>query len=236
MRKSHQALFAGLGFAALVLVVGAVWMRLGMTAEQQLSGERSTLTPTLADFAGVEASGPWDLTVARGDAWRVELDVPVELADRIETRVEDGRLVLGFEDGSWIGFRSGDRGRRRLKASITLPALREVTLTGATQLDFSGFEGAELTVTMTGAPDLEGESSRYEDLDLTLTGAGNASLEGITVTNAEVSVTGASSVSLRMGGGRLTGHLTGASSLSYSGTTSEQSVSTSGPSSVRRAD
>jgi len=227
MRNSQRALYAGLGFVAFLLVAGAVWMRVGATTGPQISGERSTLTPALGDFAGVGASGLWDLTVVRGDAWRVELDVPVELVDRIEARVEDGRLVLGLEDGSWFGG-CGVADRCRMKASITLPELREVSLSGATTFDFSGFDGAELTVVMSGASDLEGDSSRYDDLDLTLSGAGNVDLDGVTVTNAAVSVSGAASVSLRMGGGRLTGDVSGASSLEYSGAVSEQSVSSSG--------
>ncbi len=235
MSNSQRALFAGVGFVAFLLVAGALWMRFGVTTEPQISGERSTLTPQLGDFTGVEASGQWDSTVMRGDAWRVELDVPVELVDGVEARIDDGRLVLGLDDGSWFGG-CPLVDRCRMKASITLPELREVTLSGATALDFSGFDGAKLTVVLTGASDLEGESSRYDDLDLTLSGAGEADLDGVTVTNATVSVSGAASVELRMGGGRLTGNVSGASSLEYAGAVSEHSVSTSGASSVKHVD
>jgi hypothetical protein len=233
MSNSQRALLGGIGFVALIMMVGAVWSRLTVTTGPQISGERSTLTPALADFAGIEASGRWDLTVARGDAWRVELDVPVELVDRIEARVEDGRLVLGFE--GWLGS-CGDSDRCRMNASITLPALREINLSGATTVDFSGFDGERLAIETSGASEIDGSASRYDELAVTTSGAGDVDLEEVTVTNAEVSVSGAGSIALRMAGGRLTGELSGAADLRYSGTVSEESVSRSGAANVRHTD
>jgi hypothetical protein len=49
-------------------------------------------------------------------------------------------------------------------------------------------------------------------------------------------VSGAADVALRMAGGRLTGHLSGAANLRYSGTVTEESVSTSGAANIRHAD
>jgi hypothetical protein len=233
MRNSQRALLGGIGFVAFLIIVGAVWSRLTVTTGPQISGERSTLTPALADFAGIEASGRWDLTVARGDAWRVELDVPVELVERIEARVEDGRLVLGLE--GWRGD-CGDSDRCRMNARITLPELREVRLSGATTVDFSGFDGERLTIETSGASEIDGRSSRYDELDLTTSGAGDVDLDEVPVTNAEVSVSGAGSIELRMAGGRLTGELSGAADVRYSGTVSEENVSKSGAADVRHTD
>ena len=53
MSLSQRALLGGIGFVAFVMIVGAVWSRLTMTTSPQISGERSTLTPALSDFAGV---------------------------------------------------------------------------------------------------------------------------------------------------------------------------------------
>jgi hypothetical protein len=215
--------------------VGAVWSRVGVTTGVKISGERSTLAPTLSNFASIEASGTWDVRATRGDAWRVELDVPVELVDRIEARVDDGRLVLDLEGATWFGGCSIPD-RCRLKAAITMPELRAASLSGASQMDFTGFEGTALQIALTGAGKIDGDSGRYDDLALTVSGAGNVDLGGVTTTNAVVSVSGAAHVELRMGGGRLTGNLSGASGLVYSGTVSEESVSDSGASNVRRAN
>ena len=229
MSLSQRVLLGGIGFVAFLMVMGAVWTRVSVMGAPRLSGERTTLTPALADFSGIEASDAWDATVTRGNAWRVELEVPVELADRVEARVDGGRLVLGLDDGPGVRG-SGDR--RRMRATITLPRLDEVSLSGASEVEFSGFDGEQLRVALSGASELDGAASRYDQLALTASGASDADLEDITVVAAEVSVSGASSVSLRMGGGRLTGNVSGASSLDYSGMVSEETVSSSGASHV----
>ena len=73
-------------------------------------------------------------------------------------------------------------------------------------------------------------------IDVTTSGAGDVDLEEVTVTNAEVSVSGAGSIALRMAGGRLTGELSGAADVRYSGTVSEESISRSGAADVRHTD
>ena len=73
-----------------------------------------------------------------------------------------------------------------------------------------------------------GSASRFDSLALTLSGAVAADLRDVTVTDADVRASGASRINLRMAGGRLTGGISGAGRLEYSGTIREQSVSASG--------
>ena len=54
------------------------------------------------------------------------------------------------------------------------------------------------------------------------------------VTDANVDISGAGNVKLQMAGGRLTGDLSGAANLEYSGTVSEETIDRSGMVSVRR--
>ena len=75
-----------------------------------------------------------------------------------------------------------------------------------------------------------------DSLILDKSGVGNLDLGDVTVTNAEVDVSGAGSVTLRMGGGRLSGDMSGFGNLEYYGTVSEQTVESSGFVNVRRRD
>ena len=69
-----------------------------------------------------------------------------------------------------------------------------------------------------------------------MSGAGSVDLDDVATTDAEVTASGATNVRLRMAGGRLTGHMSGAGNLVYFGTVSEQSVSSSGMVNIRRAE
>jgi hypothetical protein len=233
MRNSQRAVAAALGVIVVAMLGVAIWVRLNAEAAPQLSGERASRTYDLTGFDGVAASGQWDLTIERGEAWRVAVEVPTEVVEDLRVEVDGDELSLGFERVWWFG---DDNGRNLLRATVTLPALESVVLSGASQLSFSGFAGERLAVTSSGASRIEGLASRFDALELTMSGAGSADLDDVSATNAEVAVSGAANVRLRMSGGRLTGRMSGAGNLVYLGTVSEQSVVASGMVNIRRAD
>jgi hypothetical protein len=224
MTSSQRALAVALGAVVLVVLASIGWVRLNVSPVE-LSDERVTLTPTLANFDGVSLAGSWRADVTRGDSWRVDLDVPADIEDLLVTRVVDRVLEIGVANGLRFG---GFGGGYELRATITMPQLARITLTGASELAVSGFAGERLEITSTGAAKIEGRDSRYGALELTMSGAGEADLGELTVTDADLDISGAGAVTLRMAGGRLTGELSGAGKVDYYGTVSEQSIATSG--------
>lgn len=230
MRKSQLALLAALGLVVGLMLVVAAWVGIVAEPMPELTGERASRTYDYTGFDGVEVGSQWNVTVERGDAWRVAIDVPAELGDDVEVELRGDRLLLGFDGGWWSGgFRDGV-----LRATITTPALESVEISGASNVSFSGFDGASLTLNLSGAGQIRGTSSRFDTLALDMSGAVNVELGDVPVTNANVDVSGVGNVTLRMAGGRLTGDVSGAASLEYFGTVSEESVDRSGFVNVRR--
>jgi hypothetical protein len=199
----------------------AAWVRLVADPTPQLSGQRTSRSYDYTGFDSVEVSGQWAVTIERGDAWRVAIEVPAELVDEVEVELDANELSLGY-DGGW--FRDGTV----LEVAITMPALESLDLFGSTTASFSGFEGGTLSVEASGGIELRGTASRFDTLILESMGAGNVDFSDAPVTNADVDVSGAGHVTLRMAGGRLTGDMLGAGTLEYYGPVSEQSVEASG--------
>jgi hypothetical protein len=233
MRKSQAAVVSVLGLVVVLMIGVAAWVRLFAEPLPELSGERRSRTYDHSGFDRVDVSGQWDITLERGDAWRVAVEVPAELADDVAVELAGDELSLSLERGWWPG---GFGGGNELRATVTMPALEALDLSGATNLRFSGFDGAELSVDMSGAGDVRGNASRFDRLTLDMSGAGNADFGDVTVTDADVDVSGAGNVRLRMAGGRLTGDMSGAGNLEYSGPVREESVNRSGWVNVRRRD
>lgn len=234
MRNSQRAVLAVIGILAALLVAAGVWIRVSVPQLPALSGERGSRTYDFADFDRLGVSGQWEVTIERGDAWRVAVEGPVELLEYLRVERDGDSLELGLIGGWWRGGRGRDRDE--LAATVTMPTLEGLELSGASSLSLAGFDGRELSIVSSGASELRATASRYDDLRLVLSGAGSAELDGLTATNADVTVSGAADVRLRMAGGRLTGRLSGASDLEYSGSVSEQSVSQSGAGSIRQRD
>src|SRR5262245_22406313 len=97
MRNSQRVMLGLLGVIVGLMVVVAVWVGAGATALPQLSGERSTMTYDFTDFDGVDVDGQWRVTIERGDAWRVSVELPVEVVDQVRVRREGDTLNLVYE-------------------------------------------------------------------------------------------------------------------------------------------
>jgi hypothetical protein len=156
----------------------------------------------------------------------VELSYPLELERFIDVRKDGETLVLHYSTQlvRWSDFGS----RYETSARVVMPALEQLDLSGASKVELSGFQGSELEIDASGAVSIEGKDSRYDDLDLTMSGAGRTDLGGVTATDARINISGAHNVTLRMGGGVLSGDVSGASHVEYIGTVASQRVDTSG--------
>jgi len=232
MRNSQLAVLGALGLVVAFILGVAVWIRFVAEPTPELSGQRTSGRYDYSGFTGVDASGLWEVAIERGDAWRIAIEAPEELLDDIEVELEGDELSFGYEGECAGCFRDGIT----LKATVTMPELESLDLSGVTKLSFSGFDGASLTVDMSGASELRGAASRFDSLSLDKSGVGNLDLGDVTVTNAAVDISGAGKVTLRMGGGRLSGDMSGFGNLEYYGTVSEQTVDSSGFANVRQRD
>jgi hypothetical protein len=234
MRNSQRAVAALLGGIVALMIVAAIWIRVAAPEVPRLSGERTTRSYDHTDFTGVTVSGQWQVTLERGAAWRVTIDVPTELVDQVRVEKNGNELEIGSEGG----WRFGGFGRDEppLRTTITMPALESIVLSGASTVSFSGFEGDRLSLTSSGASEVRAASGRFENLTLVVSGAGNIDLGGVPVTNADIRVSGAGNIDLNMAGGKLTGSMSGAGNLDYVGTVSEQNVSSSGVVNIKRRD
>jgi len=236
MRNSQRAILGLIGVAVGLMVVVAIWVWVTGERPPELSGERTTRTYDFADFDGVDVTGQWQVTIERGDAWRVSVDLPAEFADRVRVERSGDVLHLAYAGAFWFaGFGRVDRENDGApQATITMPALEALDLSGASRLSFSGFEGSALSVEVSGGVAMRGAASRFDTLTLDLSGAGSVDLADVPVTDANVDISGAGNVKLQMTGGRLTGDMSGAANLEYSGTVSEETIDRSGMVSVRR--
>ena len=231
MRNSQFAVLSALGLIVAVMLGMAVWFRFTAEPAPELSGQRASRSYDFTNFDRIEIEGQWSVTIERGSAWSIAVETPVELLDNVEVELEGDELSVSYE-GGWCSGCSRDG--NVLEATITMPDIESLDLSGSTMLSFSGFDGRSLTVDVSGAVALRGASSRFDMLVLDLSGAGSVDLSDVPVTDASIDVSGAGNVKLSMAGGRLTGDMSGAGNLEYSGTVSEERVEKSGFVNVRR--
>jgi len=139
-----------------------------------------------------------------------------------------------------------------LRASVTMPQLHGLTVSGAsrgTVSDFSSTEDLDIAVSgasrvtgnitagnvefdISGASTIQLEGSA-NDMVASVSGASRFNLDAFIVNNADVNFSGASSGTVNLNG-RLDANLSGASRLSYIGEPTMGTINTSGASTLNK--
>jgi hypothetical protein len=191
-----------LGAATLlaVLLTGCVPVLVG-------SPDLETREFDFAGFTHIEVGSAFEVEVSRSDSFVVSITLNENLFDRLDISQRGKTLVIRMRPG--FSFR-----RSTLRASISLPDLQGLQLSGASRGTVTGF-------------------SSTRPLQLGVSGASSLELIDITAGDTRFDVSGASSVtgSITIADGDF--DVSGASSIDLDGTAADINLSVSGASSAR---
>ncbi len=239
----HHLTLLGLG-GLTILGATACNLSVDLASDVDGSGTAQTSTYDFDDFTEVDISSAFEATITVVDGPpTIEVTLDDNLFEYLEVGIDDGELEIKMSRGN-IDYDVVPT------AIITLPALTEVDVSGASQVTIEGAEGDELTLDVSGASEVTVEAE-VASLDLDSSGASSIAYEG-TADAVEADISGASSVSFAdasvraadvdLNGAshtvfgsvdRVTGEANGASSVEVP-ESANVSVETSGASSVSR--
>ena len=233
------------GLTALFAGCDDEWEWVGDAVEG--SGNVVTEEMALADFSAVEAANAFEVEITQSDTFAVTIRVDDNILDLLDVSKEGDTLRLRLERGVSL------RGDVTLEASITMPALDGLELSGASRASVSGFRSTDqLDIVLSGASTLDGDlEAGQTDIDAsgasrvvlegsateaTIEGSGASSLDlaDFTVNTAEVRLSGASEATVNVQERIEPVDVSGASRLRYLGDPSLGDVSTSGVSTVEK--
>jgi hypothetical protein len=201
---------------------------------------------TLSGFTKVEAHHAFVVTITQSAEYQTVIRMDDNLIQYLLVEKKGDTLVIDLDH---LGSASV---HGTLTASISMPRLEGLALSGATHATISGFKSDEpLAATLSGASSLEGDAERSA-LHFQLSGASQVSLKGsarsgsfdlsgastldlaaFPVDDAHAELSGASSATLHVKG-KLVGTASGASRIAYLGDPQLENIHTSGASSIRR--
>ena len=201
------------------------------------------------DFSGftkVEIGPAFKVEIAQSTSYSVSVTADSNRMKHIEVTKEGDTLKIDLDSSGWqLSFST-------LEATITMPDLRSLNLSGASNGTVQGFSSSnDLSLNISGASRLSGSinagdvefiitgASRVElqgsadDMNVDASGASSVRLSGFEVVNADVTLSGASNGTVKMDG-RLDANLSGASRLTYIGEPTMGSINTSGASTINK--
>ncbi len=226
--KTSNRILLGVALGIAVMLVMLPLFILRVTVERNTldeSGKLSTDTiPTktfsLQDFVGIHADGYWDIEIVQGKEYRVDVNVPDDIVDRLIVRIDENKML------SLARKYSPQESVEpiRLQASITLPALSRLSIKNLGRIHFTGFTTDALTIEANGHSTIIGATNNIRNLILNSQGFVKVDLKESKIANAELFCGGLVNIDLNMAGGTLSGLIDGFGKVLYSGEVSEYTL------------
>ncbi len=241
-RRALSTLFIVLlAVGIVVLVVGSVFVFLWV-----LPGNQRTESLDFSGFSSVEVGSAFQVTITQSASYSVKISAGERLFDRIEVTQQGQTLKIDVKPGVFFGVFNS-------KAEITMPALDNLELSGASRGTADGFSSSnKFTAQVSGASMLELRSFNVGDVNFevsgashiigegtgsnltsAVSGASNLDLTNFSVNDVNVDLSGASHATVNLSG-RLDVQASGVSTLQYIGEPTLGTINTSGASNINK--
>lgn len=227
MRK----LIVSLTLVSIVLLTAGCSVTSVSSSIAKGSGKMATRAYAVQDFTSLDIGNAFQVQVTQGDAFKVTVTADENLLDYVRVVQSEGELRIYVDSNTLSSYTF-----TRQEATITMPALTAVRLSGASRVNLTGFApSATFAAELTGASRLNGNVQATEihlqaagasqvdltgsstTLSLTGEGASQALLGRLTVEKANVVMRGASRATINAQA-HLDYDLAGASHLHYNRT------------------
>ncbi len=137
------------------------------------SGRSVTQQYDITGFNAVDASSTFKVYVQQGDRHQVTVNADEKFMEFVRVEKVGSTLKLCLDTGGSIrGFNRGS-----LEATIVLPELESIRLSGASQGELENIRSNNLDVDLSGASALRGKATAQR-MNMTVSGASTAKLEG----------------------------------------------------------
>ena len=188
------------------------------------SGVAATQVREVGEFRGIELLGATDLRLQVGGERSVRVTCDDNLIERLETRVENGVLKIGFGPGRY-------QVRTDALVEIGVPSLDSLSLQGSGDASLSGVHGERFTLAVSGSGDVRAQGE-VEELHASVSGSGDLSLYELCARRVHASISGSGDIEVCALEG-LYANLSGSGDIRCRGNVPIESQ-TSGSGSVRR--
>jgi hypothetical protein len=180
------------------------------------------------EFTAMRVSGALTVDFTAGQPRSVEVQGDDNLVPLVVTEVSNGVLHIHME------AKGGVRPVKPMKVTVTAPDLTKVIASGAVEISVRDVDTTEFAITVRGASEVR-VSGKTQQLDLDVAGASEIAAEKLVADEVKVDVSGASEAQV-CANHKISGKVSGASEVRYSGSAQQVDIRKTGASDVKRAD
>jgi hypothetical protein len=170
------------------------------------------------DSVALEGSGRVTISVGEGESVTVEADD--NIVPLIETRVENGTLIITTRNNTNITTRN------TVHINITLGSLKALYLRGSGEINASSVSGGSVEIQLPGSGNIT-VSGSADSLNISLPGSGNVICDGLKVKSATITLNGSGNITA-YASESLDATLRGSGTIRYSGNPAQVNKSITG--------
>jgi hypothetical protein len=184
-------------FPVAMLFHGCVISEHGMSwgsSDVPESGNRVSETRPLQSIHAVRFAMSGELVIRFGDKQEIELEADENVLPFIETSVRNDELIISLAPGSWL------RTKKKLRATLTVPALEAVHAASSGDIRVAPWTGNRLSVASSSSGDVNVKSIDATSIDLRSSSSGDIRIGRVSAKQLRADL--GSSGDIRIGSGR----------------------------------
>ena len=187
------------------------------------SGKMETRTFDVKDFDSIDIGGSFAIDVSFGDKQDVKVTIDDNLWENLEIEVHGRELVVNWDDSC--------RPDDDCRLEVVVPSLKEMSISGAAEVDIRKFAGERFKFHLSGAAELA-MSGKVDDLDIQVDGAGEIDTRDLEARRVKVRISGAGNANITAFES-LDAEVSGVGNIEYWGNPGEKKTSVSGLGSIK---
>ena len=139
------------------------------------SGPVTTETRAVTGFKGVDLGASGDVYMTQGADFKVTVETHANVAELLETYVEDGVLKIYFKKNT------GNVNYDKLIVRVQAPVFESIMLYGSgNMVTENALTGQTLAILLSGSGDIEINEANYNSIKADVTGSGDIKVGGVT--------------------------------------------------------
>lgn len=192
-----------------------------------------TKSYALNHFDGLEVSWIYNVNLVQSSDWKVEVEAPDFVMPYLQVKVRGNRLVLNVSGMPGDVRKKMERGNYKVNASVAMPELARVEMSGASKLLADGdFKTGSFSMELSGATSVKGLQMTSTFADIECSGASKFQLTG-SLKEIKMNLSGASKGILESDGNAFNTDLSGSAKVELTGVFDKADMELSGASNIK---
>lgn len=201
-----------------ILLVAAFVFSLGLSAQS------SKQDRPVGEFSKISSASGIDVYFTQGNKHSLQIETDAENMDKIESKVENGRLTLKCKYDEKL------KSNIKVKAYVSAKNIEDISLSGAADFYTTSItNNTVLNVSSSGAADFKADKVTTKDCKLSFSGASDCDIKNLSTETAKLSFSGGSDANVHVSSAtNIEASASGGSDITLSGKTRNVTINCSG--------